>query len=223
METSSVYVESEMEAQRFKWIESEKAGWDLGEAAVRRWVREHWWSYLRARWLEHLQGRRFWIELDRGDFGLLQRRFQDNALLLDRVVDRLKAGQDNLDVLLWALDWGIPIAAVIEMLEALDVNGRRLAHRFGSPGDLDIPLVKIDPAWLVWERGLVLALARGIAEDGAYDRLPILGDALEDAGCTDPAILDHCRLATNRNIRWSWLVDLLLWSVPFPWGSEVGG
>ena len=104
MEKSSVYVDGEQEALRYKWIESEKAGCDLGEAAIRRWVRDHWWGYLRARWLEHLQGKRFWVELDRGDFGLLQRRFHENELLLDRILDRLKAGQENLDILVWAID-----------------------------------------------------------------------------------------------------------------------
>ena len=37
---SSVYDECEQEIQRYKWIESEKAGRDLGEAAIRRWVKE---------------------------------------------------------------------------------------------------------------------------------------------------------------------------------------
>jgi hypothetical protein len=130
VEVSSVYTDSEKEAQQFKWIESEKAGCDLGEAAIRRWVQYHWWGYLRARWLEHLQGKRFWKELDRGDFGLLQRRFHDSTLLLDRILDRLKAGQENLDIILWALDWGINMQSVREILEALDINSRRLAHRF---------------------------------------------------------------------------------------------
>ncbi|HMF18402.1 MAG TPA: hypothetical protein VKE98_14425 [Gemmataceae bacterium] len=130
MDISSVYTESEKEAQQYKWIESEKAGCDLGEAAIRRWVQNHWWGYLRARWLEHLHGKRFWVELDRGDFGLLQRRFNDNSLLLDRILDRLKTGQENLDVILWALDWSIPMGPVLEILEALDINSRRLAHRF---------------------------------------------------------------------------------------------
>jgi hypothetical protein len=130
MEKASVYVEGEQEALRFKWIESEKAGCDLGEAAIRRWVQCHWWGYLRARWLEHLQGKRFWVELDRGDFGLLERRFKDNTLLLDRILDRLKAGQENLDIICWALKWGIDVGPVVEILEALDINSRRLAHRF---------------------------------------------------------------------------------------------
>ncbi|MBM4069585.1 MAG: hypothetical protein FJ271_11640 [Planctomycetes bacterium] len=130
VEKSSVYIESEKEALQYKWIESEKAGCDLGETAIRRWVQQHWWGYLRDRWLEHLHGRRFWVELDRGDFGLLQRRFQETSLLLDRILDRLKAGQENLDVIIWALDWGICMQQVREILEALDINSRRLAHRF---------------------------------------------------------------------------------------------
>ena len=53
----SVHDQGEQEAKRHKWIESEKAGRDLGESAIRCWVREHWNGFLRARWLEHLQGR----------------------------------------------------------------------------------------------------------------------------------------------------------------------
>ena len=130
MDKASVYVESEQEAQRFKWIESEKAGCDLGETAIRRLVQHHWWGYLRARWLEHLQGKKFWVELDRGDFGLLQRRFQDLPILLDRILDRLKAGQENLDIIQWCIDWNIPFDPVCDILEALDINSRSLAHRF---------------------------------------------------------------------------------------------
>jgi hypothetical protein len=132
MQKSSVYDECEQEIQRYKWIESEKAGRDLGESAIRRWVKEHWWGYLRARWLEHLQGRRFWVELDRGDFGLLTRTFHSDTLLLDRILDRIKAGQENLDIIVWAHDWGIPTEPLIQILEALDINSRRLAHRFDS-------------------------------------------------------------------------------------------
>ena len=40
----SIYSDCESEADRFKWIESEKAGRDLGEPAIRRWVQDHWWT-----------------------------------------------------------------------------------------------------------------------------------------------------------------------------------
>jgi hypothetical protein len=132
MEKVSVYVEGEKEAQRFKWIESEKAGKDLGDDAIRRWVREHWWGYLRERWIEHLQGKRFWVELDRNDFGLLHREFDGQPLLLDRILDRIKSGQENLNIIQWALDWFLPMNSVLYILERLDINSRRLACKFCS-------------------------------------------------------------------------------------------
>jgi hypothetical protein len=128
----SIYEDCQRETDRHKWIESEKAGQDLGEVAVRQWVKQHWCGYLRARWLEHLQGKTFWIELDRGDFGLLEKSFQDNPLLLDRILDRLKSGQENLHVILWAIDWNLPMCDVLDVLTALDINSRRLSHRFDS-------------------------------------------------------------------------------------------
>jgi hypothetical protein len=130
VEKLSVFADCEEEARKYKWIRSEEAGCDLGEGAIRRWVKEHWGGYLRARWLEHLQGKRFWVELDRGDFGLLQREFRDQSLLLDRILDRLKEGHENLDIIRWASDWNVPIEPVIRILEALDINSRRLSHRF---------------------------------------------------------------------------------------------
>jgi len=124
----SIYDDADGEIKRFKWIESERAGCDLGEWAVRRWIKEHWCRYLRSKWLEHLQGKRFWTELDRGDFGLLQREFKDDQLLLDRILDRLKEGQENLDVILWARQFHICVDRVLRILEALDINSRRLQH-----------------------------------------------------------------------------------------------
>jgi hypothetical protein len=126
----SIYEDCERETDRHKWIESEKAGQDLGEVAVRQWVKHHWSGYLRARWLEHLQGKIFWTELDRGDYGLLTRRFEDRHNLLNHIVDRLKTGQENLNVIVWAIDVKLPMAEVLEVLTALDINSRRLSHRF---------------------------------------------------------------------------------------------
>jgi hypothetical protein len=127
----SVHHHGEEEAKRHKWIESEKAGRDLGEWAIRCWVREHWNGFLRARWLEHLQGRTYWIELDHDDFGLLQREFRD-SLLIHEVVGRLKAGEENLDILVWAIEKRLPMDEVLEILEALDINSRRIEFQLDS-------------------------------------------------------------------------------------------
>lgn len=127
----SVHRIGEEEAQRHKWIESEKAGRDLGEAAIRCWVSEHWNGFLRARWLEHLQGRNFWIELDHDDFGLLQREFQDSAVI-DDILFMLKIGQENLNVIGWALDNHLPMEEIHRILLTLDINGRRIECQFGA-------------------------------------------------------------------------------------------
>ena len=130
VECFSIYDDWEREADRDKWIESEKAQCDLGEECVKRWVRNHWQGYLRARWIEHVQGSRFWLELDHGDFGILKREFREHQCLVDRILDRLKTGQENLQVIKWAIEWQIPIGPVLQILAALDINSRRLANRF---------------------------------------------------------------------------------------------
>jgi hypothetical protein len=128
----SIWDDSRREIDTYKWIVSEHAGYDVGETAVRRWIKEHWSGYLRARWIEHLQGKRFWIELDRDDFGLLPGKFQNQTSLLERIVDLLIAGRENLHILLWAQDCHIPMEDVLQILEALDINSKRLSYQFNS-------------------------------------------------------------------------------------------
>jgi hypothetical protein len=128
----SLVAEGRKEADVFKWIESQKVGYDLGETAIKRWVQEHWDGYLRARWIQHLEGTVFWTELGEKEFGLLKHRFQDQALLLDRITDFLKAGKENLDILLWSIDWRINREDVLAILQELDINSKRLIQFFDA-------------------------------------------------------------------------------------------
>jgi hypothetical protein len=74
---------------------------------------------------------------------------------------------------------------------------------FGSP----FCTVMLDPSWLT---STVRLLAEGIYQERAFtDRLPILADALQDAGCDDDRILNHCR-SDSPHVRGCWVVDLLL-------------
>ncbi len=59
------------------------------------------------------------------------------------------------------------------------------------------------------ERDEIQKIAQGIYEERAFDRMPILGDALEEAGCDDSEILIHCR-SDSEHVRGCWVVDLLL-------------
>jgi hypothetical protein len=52
-------------------------------------------------------------------------------------------------------------------------------------------------------------LAQGIYEEQAWDRLPILADALEESGCTSADILNHCR-QPGEHVRGCWVIDLIL-------------
>ena len=83
---------------------------------------------------------------------------------------------------------------------------RLLRDVLGRPDDLPTAEIK---DWLGWHGGLVPKLARGIYEDRVFEQLPILSDALEDAGCADEAMLAHCR-GPGPHVRGCWVVDLLL-------------
>ncbi|MFH0937731.1 MAG: hypothetical protein V1899_00365 [Planctomycetota bacterium] len=115
-----------LEAEKHKWIESQKAGRDLGEVALRDWSRHYWWRWCRDRWIEHLSGERFWNELDQDDFGLLKRDFHSNSALTQQIVLKIKAGGENLDIVQWAYDTHQNINQVLEILKLLDINSRRL-------------------------------------------------------------------------------------------------
>lgn len=60
-----------------------------------------------------------------------------------------------------------------------------------------------------WRSIDVVGVARGINEDRAFGRLPILADALMDAGCDNEEILNHCR-KSGPHFRECWVVNLIL-------------
>jgi hypothetical protein len=69
--------------------------------------------------------------------------------------------------------------------------------------------VTIDPRWLAWNDETIPRLARAIYDERAFDQLPILADALEDAGCTDAELLTHCR-ELSEHVPGCWVVDAFL-------------
>jgi len=66
--------------------------------------------------------------------------------------------------------------------------------------------VAVHPTWLT---PAVERLARTIYDGRAFDRMPQLADALEEAGCDNADILNHCR-QPSEHVRGCWVVDLLL-------------
>jgi hypothetical protein len=72
---------------------------------------------------------------------------------------------------------------------------------------------RFDPRW---RTSTVLDLARTIRDDRAFDRMPILADALLDADCDEEAVLRHCRGTEKhagekpQHLRGCWVLDLIL-------------
>ena len=79
-----------------------------------------------------------------------------------------------------------------------------LCDIFGNP----FRPIALNPAWLAWNDGTVRKIAQSIYEERAFDRLPILADALTDAGCDHADILNHCR-SEGLHVKGCWVVDLL--------------
>jgi len=92
--------------------------------------------------------------------------------------------------------------------EALGAAARAdlLREIIGNPFRPSPPL---QPAVLGWNDGTVRRIAEAIATDQAYDRLPILADALLDAGCDNEELLAHCR-SESPHVRGCWAMDLIL-------------
>jgi hypothetical protein len=69
--------------------------------------------------------------------------------------------------------------------------------------------VAFDPGWLAWDGGLVGGLAAASRQAAAAAALPVLADALEEAGCLDAALLSHLR-GPGPHVRGCWAVGVLL-------------
>jgi hypothetical protein len=109
-----------------------------------------------------------------------------------------------------ANDWGQRLDAIWSLYPDVYVDYHGLLASqcdlirdiFGNP----FRAVALEPSWLT---STVVALADGIYAERAFDRLPILADALQDAGCDTGDVLDHCR-GPGPHARGCWVVDLLL-------------
>ncbi len=66
-----------------------------------------------------------------------------------------------------------------------------------------------DASWSSWNDGAVFRIAQDIYDTRTFDHLPILADALEDAGCTNVDILSHCR-GPGPHVRMCWAINLIL-------------
>jgi hypothetical protein len=133
--------------------------------------------------------------------------------------------EDNpATVVAWDACMAIPAAADAAEATATTITSRIDEYGYFEAYDYEIAVVcallrdlvgnpfrpvAADPRWLSWKDETVVKLAQAVYDEWAFDRLPILADALEDAGCTNEDILNHCR-QPGEHARGCWVVDLLL-------------
>jgi hypothetical protein len=82
------------------------------------------------------------------------------------------------------------------------VSRALLRDLFGNP----FRKVKFDKRW---RTDTAVALAQHMYESRDFGVMPILADALQDAGCDSEDILAHCR-SNGPHVRGCWVVDLVL-------------
>ena len=84
----------------------------------------------------------------------------------------------------------------------------RFSHVPDESGWVPAPIT-LDPAWLSANDRAVTRLAETILEESNFELLAVLADALEDAGCHDAEVLEHCR-QPGRHHSTCWVLDLIV-------------
>jgi hypothetical protein len=107
---------------------------------------------------------------------------------------------------IWFFEWigGIPQGAGVLRLSRAGINERIALLRciFGNP----FQPITLDRSWIT---STVVSLAQQMYDTRDFSPLPILADALQDCGCDNPQILEHCR-GPGPHVRGCFLIDLVL-------------
>jgi hypothetical protein len=93
--------------------------------------------------------------------------------------------------------------------QAAVIEAREEAEQCALFQEIFGPKVFIDPLWRVANDHAVEHLAELAYTEKAWELLPVLADALEDAGCEDTTLLEHLRHG-GPHVRGCWALDAIL-------------
>ena len=105
-----------------------------------------------------------------------------------------------------ALELDVSCRSPAQTPEEKDLHCTLIRDVIGNPFRIG-PLIA--DAWLAWNNAAVVRVAHTIYQQRAFEQLPILADALEDAGCDDADLVGHLR-SPGPHTRGCWALDLVL-------------
>lgn len=118
----SLYDAAFEEADRHKWLVSERLKRDAGLPALLEWWLHYWPPFIRHRRIEHLLGAKQWREFEADAFGRFRHQKLSGDPLLTAILDRVGQGWENLHFAWWMQDGDLPKDRVVEILEVVDIN-----------------------------------------------------------------------------------------------------
>ncbi len=106
----------------------------------------------------------------------------------------------------WPVDWAIMLTDSARQEEYATLPPRHappfLRDIYGNP----FGPIAFDASWLT---STVVAIAQGMYDSHDFDAMPVLADAIQDAGCDNADILTHCR-GDGPHVRGCWVIDAIL-------------
>lgn len=122
----NLYEEAQRAIWNHKWLESEKAGRDLGVEVEKEWIQTYWHRYCRFQFAQHIRGLVFIEEFGKEYFDLGLGHLADFPHLFENILEMVQEGSENLDLIRWAMAEGHCIDQVLSVLVAIDINRHRL-------------------------------------------------------------------------------------------------
>ena len=137
-------------------------------------------------------------------FGFIRNKASERKMRLFKAACARRLPPEFIDVL--KRMGGFPWLEDVDLSEKPTQSTTQLIRDiFGNP----FRPAQIDNSWLTWNNKTIPRIAQLIYDERKFEDLPILADALTDAGCNDEQILEHCR-QKGGHVRGCWVVDLLL-------------
>jgi hypothetical protein len=140
----------------------------------------------------------------------LDRPIADGSLPSDPFISLMRtepytfgAAAHCAEILEWVADVASPFAFDGIQQELHYEHCAQLRDIFGNP----FRAVAFDPTW---RTDTAVAIAQQMYDSREFGAMPILADALQDAGCEDEQVLLHCRDASATHVRGCWVCDLVL-------------